>query len=130
MKQLEILVVEDMAQMRSFLKLTIEYSFANVRVDAVSNGADARSALMRQNYDLILCDWEMPGMKGDELFKILRENPDWKDIPFIMVTAMTDKEHVLKAVSIGVSDYIIKPVSVEVLVKKMAATLPALHGNQ
>ena len=55
---------------------------------------------MRQNYDLILCDWEMPGMKGDELFKQLRENPDWKDIPFIMVTAMTDKEHVLKAVSI------------------------------
>lgn len=126
MNQVEVLVVEDMAQMRSFLKTTIEYSFVNARVDTVSSGADARSALLSRDYDLILCDWEMPGMKGDELLKITRENPAWKDIPFIMVTAMTDKEHVLKAVSIGVRDYIIKPVTVDVLVKKLSAAVPSL----
>src|SRR5512147_2283184 len=127
MNQVEVLVVEDMAQMRSFLKTTIEYSFENARVDTVSNGVDARSALLRQEYDLILCDWEMPGMKGDELFRITRENPAWKDIPFIMVTAMTAKEQVLKAVSMGVRDYIIKPVTVEVLVKKMSSAVPSLR---
>ncbi len=129
MKKIRILVVEDMAQMRSFLKMTIEYAFDTASVETVGNAGEAKLALLRENFDLILCDWEMPGLKGDEFFLLTRENPAWKDIPFVMLTAKTNKESVMRAVSLGIANYIVKPVTVDILVSKLSSILPQLRSK-
>lgn len=130
MRKLKILIVEDVPQMRNFERTTLEHMLKSVDVEAVGNGVEAKQRLEAEAYDLILCDWEMPGMTGDELLRWVRATPERKDTPFVMVTGRSDKENVLRAINLGVTDYIVKPVTVDVLVKKVAASLRALPKRE
>lgn len=130
MRKLKILVVEDVPQMRNFERTTLEHVLKNVDVEAVGNGIEAKQKLEAGPFDLVLCDWEMPGMGGDELLQWMRSVPSFKQTPFVMVTGRSDKEYVLRAINLGVTDYIVKPVTVEVLIKKVAAMLRSLPKRE
>jgi CheY-like chemotaxis protein len=119
MKTVRILVVEDVSTMRSFIKATLEVSFRNVFVDVASNGNRAKEMLELESFDIVLCDWEMPVMKGDELLQWIRETESLKQISFIMVTGKTQKDDVLQAKELGADGYIVKPVTVGILIGKL-----------
>lgn len=122
-KDMKVLVVDDFATMRRILKNILrELDFKDI-VEA-ENGVAAVKILESQDIDLILCDWNMPKMTGLELLKWVRANEKTKDLPFLMVTAEAQKEHVVEAVKAKVSNYIVKPFTTAVLAEKLEKILP------
>jgi two-component system, chemotaxis family, chemotaxis protein CheY len=117
---IKIIVVEDSLSMQSFMRTALELNFKNVKVDLASNGVNAMKEIQANPYHIILCDWNIPLLSGDKLLQWVRQTPSLKDIPFIMITGNTGKEDVLKAKELGATDYIVKPVTLDVLMNKLS----------
>ncbi len=117
-KNLKILIVDDFATMRKVIRnLLKQGGFENV-VEA-EDGVAALKILQSQKVDFIISDWNMPNMSGLELLKAVRGDGDLKELPFLMVTAEALKDNVVAAVKAGVSNYIVKPFTAEVLNEKI-----------
>jgi len=69
--------------------------------------------------DFVVSDWNMPGLNGLDLLKKIRASEDFKKLPFLMVTAEAEQSNVVIAVKAGVSNFIVKPFSVETLKEKI-----------
>ncbi|WP_288434222.1 response regulator [uncultured Pseudomonas sp.] len=123
MSKLNVLVVDDAPFIRDLIKKGLRNLFPGLTVDEAADGRRAQTMLGKQRFDLILCDWEMPGMTGLELLSWFRAQPDHKGVPFIMVTSRGDKENVVQAIQAGVSDYMGKPFSNEQLAAKVKKAL-------
>lgn len=122
LENLKVLVSDDLSSVRKILcKLLKVIGIQDITETA--NGEEAFAQLNQQKFDLVISDWEMPKMNGLELLQKMRENDQSKDIPFIMITANNKSEFVLVAAKAGVSDYISKPFTAEVLRSKIDATL-------
>jgi two-component system, chemotaxis family, chemotaxis protein CheY len=117
-KNLKILVVDDFATMRKVIRnLLKQGGFENV-VEA-EDGVAALKILQSQKVDFVISDWNMPNMSGLELLKAVRGDGELKELPFLMVTAEALKDNVVAAVKAGVSNYIVKPFTAEVLTEKI-----------
>ncbi|RBW49095.1 response regulator [Marinobacter sp. F3R11] len=119
MATLKALVVDDASFVRDLVKRTIRQRFPVIETTDAQNGRRAQSLMSRTEFDLILCDWEMPEMSGLELLQWMRQQPQYEKTPFIMITSRGDKDHVIEAVKEGVSEYLGKPFSPEGLGKKI-----------
>ena len=120
---LKILVVDDASFTRDLIRRTLRKQFPAVEIEDAVNGRKAQQLLNKTQFDMVLCDWEMPEMTGVELLKWCREQPKYKkeDVPFLMITSRGDKNHVVEAVQAGVTDYLGKPFSGEQLINKVFA---------
>jgi two-component system chemotaxis response regulator CheY len=117
-KNLKILIVDDFATMRKVIRnLLKQGGFENI-VEA-EDGVAALKILQSQKVDFVISDWNMPNMSGLELLKAVRGSDDLKELPFLMVTAEALKDNVVAAVKAGVSNYIVKPFTAEVLTEKI-----------
>ena len=116
---IRFLVVDDATFIRDMVKKQLRDRFPGAEVLDAADGARAIAQLKGQRADLILSDWEMPGMSGEELLRWVRSHELYAETPFIMVTSRGDRDHVVKAVQGGVSDYISKPFTAEELFKKV-----------
>ncbi|KTS77616.1 chemotaxis protein CheY [Pseudomonas oryzihabitans] len=123
MSKLNVLVVDDAPFIRDLIKKGLRNLFPGLTVDEAADGRRAQTLLGKQRFDLVLCDWEMPGMTGLELLSWFRSQPDHQGVPFIMVTSRGDKENVVQAIQAGVSDYMGKPFSNEQLAAKVKKAL-------
>ena len=104
----KILVVEDLNEMRDILRRLLGVlGFANV--STVTNGSEAWEQLLAHNFDLVLCDWNMPKMSGRELLEKVRATPQLHHLPFIMITGENASDMVRNAIAGGVTDFIVKP---------------------
>lgn len=121
-KHIKILVVDDFATMRKVIRnLLKQVGYENI-VEA-EDGVTALRVLKSQKVDLIVSDWNMPNMTGLELLKAVRSDEDLKPTPFLMVTAEALQDNVIAAVKAGVSNYIVKPFTAEVLNDKIKKIL-------
>ena len=117
---MNILVVDDMPAMRAFVRAGIKISFpGKVQIEEADSGESAMKELKNRRYDLIVCDWNMPGIKGTELLQWVKSQDDLKAIPFIMLTANNEKDIVMAAIKSGISDFITKPTTIDILAKKL-----------
>lgn len=117
-----ILCVEDESDLRS--DIAEELIAAGHDVMTAGNGREALALLEAQKPDLILCDITMPVMGGYELMKEMRRRwPDFADVPFIFLTALADREHIIHGKSAGADDYLVKPIDYDVLVATVKARL-------
>lgn len=107
-----ILIVEDSEEMRYYVREILGTDV--VLVDA-SNGREALDWLSSNATDLIISDVMMPEMNGYELLSALKNDPNLKGIPVIMLTARASEEDRLSGLSLGVDDYIIKPFNAQEL---------------
>lgn len=115
---MKILVVDDFSTMRRIVKNVLsQLGFENV--DEAEDGAQAYAKLQGGGYGMVVADWNMPNMDGFELLKNVRNNPALKDLPFLMVTAESEKDKVIAAIQAGVNNYIVKPFTAEVFKEKM-----------
>ena len=115
---LKILIVDDFATMRKILSNILkEIGFTNI--SGAANGKSALEKLKTEKFDLVFCDWNMPGMLGIDLLKAIRADDKLKDLPFIMVTAEAMKDNIIQAVKAGVTGYIEKPFSAETVHQKL-----------
>ncbi|ETI59709.1 response regulator [Marinomonas profundimaris] len=130
---LKILVVDDASFTRDLIRRSLRKQFPAVEIEEAVNGRKAQQLLTKTQFDMVLCDWEMPEMTGVELLKWCREQPKYKkeDVPFVMITSRGDKSHVVEAVQSGVTDYLGKPFSSEQLANKVisAAKKHNLEGK-
>lgn len=116
--KMRILVVDDFASMRKIIKgLLKQIGFQNI--EEADDGSTALEKLKIGEFDLVICDWNMPKMPGIEVLKAVRNDPQLKDLPFLMVTAEAKKDNVIKAVKAGVNQYVVKPFTAETLQKKI-----------
>jgi len=121
-KDLTVLIVDDFLTMRRIVrKILRDLNFEDI-IEA-EDGSAALDVLKRTRVDLIVSDWNMPRMTGLELLKEVRSTDGIKDIPFLMVTAESQKENIVEAVKARVSNYIVKPFTAAVLEEKLAKIL-------
>lgn len=103
-----ILIVDDDA---TNLRLLQEILKKDYKVFAAPSAERALLFLSRRLPDLILLDVEMPGMSGYEMIEQLKQNPDFRDIPVIFLTAQEGRDKEAQAFRLGAVDYILKPIS-------------------
>lgn len=102
-----ILVVDDEPLIRDVLvEMLDSYGY---ECESASDGFEAL-AKIKLGFDLVMTDLMMPKMDGFEIIQRLRSNPETRDLPIIVVTAMTGKEERLKAIDTGANDFIAKPI--------------------
>jgi two-component system response regulator VanR len=116
--EIKILVVEDDPHIREMVKKFL--SNAGYYVDTCSNGNMAIEQVYNKNYHLIILDIMLPGLSGQDLLKEVRKI---YDIPVLMMTALSDDNNQIMAFSNEADDYVTKPFSMQVLVKRAEALL-------
>jgi two-component system chemotaxis response regulator CheY len=117
-KNIKILVVDDFATMRKVVRNLLKQAGYENIVEA-EDGVSALRVLKSQKIDFVISDWNMPNMTGIELLKAVRADSDTATMPFLMVTAEALQDNVIAAVKAGVSNYIVKPFTAEILNEKI-----------
>ena len=124
---MKILIVDDFSTMRRIVKnLLKQIGYTNI--EKAEDGAQAYEKVKNGGYGFVVSDWNMPNMDGLELVKSVRSNPDIKNLPILMVTAEAEKDKVVAAIQAGVSNYIVKPFTGEVLKEKMDSILAKIKA--
>ncbi|MGE8111424.1 response regulator [Pseudomonas sp. NPDC086566] len=123
MSKVNVLVVDDAPFIRDLVRKCLRNAFPGMVIEDAVNGRKAMAMLAKEPFDLVLCDWEMPEMSGLELLTWCRQQPEMKDLQFIMVTSRGDKENVIQAIQAGVSDFVGKPFTNEQLLTKVKKAL-------
>lgn len=116
----KILVVDDMLTMRKLVsKFCRDIGFSDIT--EATNGADAWTAIGAANppFGLVISDWNMPNGTGLDLLKRVRGDARFAKLPFVMVTAEAEKHQIMEAIQSGVSNYVIKPFTIDSLKEKL-----------
>ena len=117
-KGIRILIVDDFSTMRRIVKnLLNDLGFTNTA--EADDGTTALVELQKAKFDLVVTDWNMPGMPGIDLLKAIRADATLAKIPVLMVTAESKREQIIEAAQAGVNDYIIKPFTASTLEDKL-----------
>ncbi|HTP12465.1 MAG TPA: response regulator [Bacteroidota bacterium] len=106
-----ILVVDDSPTVRKFVSVSLEMQGFSVMT--ACDGMDALEQLPKKKFGLLITDLNMPNMDGFELIRSLRENPDYKDLPVIILTSLSDQANKQEGSKLGVISYVVKPFSLE-----------------
>src|SRR3990172_8803916 len=117
----KILIIEDEAAMREMIGYTLMkegYLF-----EEAEDVESARALIDKNNPDLILMDWMLPGMSGVEFTRRLASDPDTREIPVIMLTARSEESDKIHALDTGADDYVTKPFSSKELLARIRAVL-------
>ena len=101
------MVVDDSITMRRVSQRLLERR--GLRVVTANDGVDALEKMEDEIPDIVLLDIEMPRMDGYEFAKNLRNNPDTRKVPIIMITSRSGEKHRARAIELGVNDYLGKP---------------------
>ena len=122
----KVLVVDDQLTMREVAKLALQEMGVRQIIDA-ENGDDAFKKATTQPLDMIISDFDMPGMDGLGLLRAVRGHPAVRKLPFILVTGRGDNALVVSAAQAGVNNYIVKPFTAEMLREKVEAVVGKLQ---
>ncbi|OFZ30085.1 MAG: hypothetical protein A2622_09530 [Bdellovibrionales bacterium RIFCSPHIGHO2_01_FULL_40_29] len=116
MKRPIVLIVDDDSYIRELLAQILSENF---QIALAKDGDEVLEDARLIKPALIILDMIMPGKNGIEVCKILREQPELKETPIIMMTAIDDSEQRINAFNAGIDDYIVKPFLVEELVARI-----------
>lgn len=127
----KILIVDDFETVRLFLRNALN----QIGIENIEEAGDGREALQSirdftkkgQPFDMVFCDWNMPEMTGIELLQEIRKSPEFKQLPFVMVTAESETSSVESALKAGTTDYITKPFTVDGLREKIESIFNRLQ---
>ncbi|MCV2354999.1 MULTISPECIES: chemotaxis response regulator CheY [Roseateles] len=122
---MKFLVVDDFSTMRRIVRgLLKEIGYNNC--DEAEDGVEALSMLKLAKYDFVVSDINMPNMTGFELLKAIKEDPNLKHLPVLMVTAEARKEDIVLAAQSGAAGYIVKPFTKATLEEKVQKIMQKL----
>jgi sigma-B regulation protein RsbU (phosphoserine phosphatase) len=124
---MRILLAEDSAASRFLLQRAVEELGHECVV--AEDGLQAWELYKREGAEVVISDWIMPGLDGDELCRRIRADADGPYTYFVMLTSLEDKEHVLRGMQAGVDDYLTKPLDRNDLGARLiaASRVTALH---
>lgn len=113
-----ILVIEDDQEIQELIKQFLMVQ--QYTVEVASDGLEGMKQFNKESYDLILLDVMMPNLIGFEVAKMIRSQ---SNVPVIMLTALEEEEDQVKGFDLGIDDYITKPFSFHILVRRVDAVL-------
>jgi len=121
--QLKILIADDHFLVRQFVRNTLQ----EAKITNIQTAADGNEAIdlvqkakdVKQPYDIVFLDWNMPTISGLEVLNYFRTRPEYAETAFVMLTAESEQQNIMKAIKAGATSYIIKPVSPGDLSKKL-----------
>jgi two-component system, chemotaxis family, chemotaxis protein CheY len=115
---MKFLVVDDFSTMRRIVRnLLKELGYTNV--DEAEDGVAALQKLASGGFEFVVTDWNMPNMDGLTLLQTIRQTPQYKDLPVLMITAEAKKENIIAAAQAGASGYIVKPFTAATMAEKL-----------
>ncbi len=117
------LIVEDHPEMVEILTLQLER--LGFTVISANNGTEGVEKAIKERPHLILMDIMMPGMDGRDAIRIIRCNPETKDIPILVVTVLFRESEQRKCLEVGCSDYFVKPFTLQELREKIMEYIPS-----
>ena len=123
-KSVKLLLAEDNPMVRELVTRGLE-PFCEVMIAA--DGGDALLKVIDEPPDVILCDYNMPGLNGRQLFEKLRGREATRHIPFLFMASRTDIEERLRPLIDGAEDFIAKPFLVKDLVRSAKKVVDRLH---
>ena len=128
MGNIRILIVDDDHPMRTFIKATIRSSFPDqvIEINEAASVELAMTSLSTRPCDIVLCDWNLPKLKGTHLLVWMKGQGNLENVPFLMLTANNQKDIITDAISLGVKDFIMKPVTAEALSKRLRAAFKSI----
>jgi two-component system chemotaxis response regulator CheY len=119
---LRFLIVDDFSTMRRIVRnLLKEAGHANA--DEAEDGVTALQKLRGGDFDFVVSDINMPNMNGFQLLAEIRNDPQLKSLPVLMITAEARKEDIVMAAQNGASGYIVKPFTKATLEEKVGKIL-------
>lgn len=116
-----VLMADDQTELLYLMKEMVEYS--GFEVVTATDGVEAMKAVFETHPDIIVLDYNMPRKNGLEVAQDLKNNPLFAHIPIMIVTAFGEKHAKLKGLSMGIDDYLIKPVDADELVARIRMIL-------
>ena len=117
-----ILIVDDNEDNRYTLQLLLETD-GHERITCAASGNEAIALIEKEKFSLVLLDLMMPDLNGDEVLKVIRSDPDKRDIPVVMISADTDADKVSQCIELGADDYLPKPFNPTILRARIGAAL-------
>jgi two-component system chemotaxis response regulator CheY len=127
-KPYKFLIVDDFMTMRRILRNLLK-ELGHLNVDEAEDGHIALNKLKNNNFDFVICDWNMPKMDGLAMLKAIRAEPTTAHIPVLMVTAEAKRENIIEAAQAGASGYIVKPFTAATLDEKMSKIFDKINKN-
>ena len=119
--QFRILIVDDVPLNRVLVEKML--GNFNFNVHQCENGLECMNEFYYQKPDLVLLDILMPLMNGFEVIEAVRENPAWKDVKIVVLSALNSNEDIVKAFNLGADDFITKPIVMDKLLNTVAKHL-------
>lgn len=117
-----ILIVEDEADSARFFEALMESE--GYRTEVCSSGEDAMALLAEGgDFDLVLLDMILPGVDGWEVLSHIKRDGKLRFIPVVVLSALSEKEHALRALEVGAEDFLTKPVDVETMLSRVRVML-------
>lgn len=120
---MKALIVDDSLESRMLLGKILTKSF-NAKIIEAEHGKEALRKLSIEKPDVVFLDYEMPVMNGKETIKSIRANPEFQSLPVIMVTSRSETDLVREFLSYNVAAYLLKPLSVDYIVKHLSILFP------
>src|SRR5437763_16248712 len=117
-----ILIVDDNEDNRYTLQLLLETD-GHERITCAASGNEAIALIEKEKFSLVLLDLMMPDLNGDEVLKVIRSDPDKRDIPVVMISADTDDDKVSQCIELGADEYLPKPFNPSILRARIGAAL-------
>ncbi|TCU11137.1 response regulator [Rhizobium sullae] len=124
-----ILCVEDEADIRKLIVEELnEAGFATLEA---ANGQEALELILSKWPDIVITDISMPIMDGHQLLAEIQVNhPQFSNIPFILLTALTDRENMLSGLRAGAADYLTKPIDFDILLAKVSGCVTRIENDK
>lgn len=123
LEEMSVLIVDDMENMCKSIRGMLKVLHYGKKYRLANNGVDALKIIKEVPIDLMISDWNMPIMNGAELLERIRESPDHRDMPVVMVTAEANRDIVAEAAESDIDAYILKPLTVKSLGDRIAAVV-------
>ena len=117
--KMKIILAEDGTTMRKMeVKILQQIGHENI-IEAVDGDQAMEKLMSEDDVQLVISDWNMPNTSGFDLLTWMRQDPKYKNIPFLMATGQGDKIYVNKAMEAGASGVVAKPFSPDELKNKI-----------
>jgi YesN/AraC family two-component response regulator len=120
----KVLIVDDEHYTRKVLRTLLTAIGINTIYDA-NDGASGLEAIRTVTPDVVIVDWEMPGLNGPDFVRTVRSPGHFPtpNVPIIMLTGHSERWRVVEALRLGVHEYLLKPVSSQTLLERMISIL-------
>jgi DNA-binding response OmpR family regulator len=122
MKKIRVVAIDDVADILDLIKYNLNKE--GMDVDTYTDSAEALTSIAANAPDIVLSDWMMPEPNGLQVCRVLKSSDLTKRIPLIMLTCKGSRSDYKEALEAGAEDYVVKPVRMEELIRRIKLLLP------